>query len=129
MEILKAAIKNIALAVMAIGIGMGTVVAWRWVTTPGQVKISGDYSRIVADVGHGRPVMVVLKGCPHCEDARVWLGRHKVAFQEVEIGTNQSVQVLLKQHDINSTPTLITRRLLTVGFYPQIWATEFGIEK
>lgn len=127
-ERLKSMIRTIAtytlIAVCAIAIGVGSVYVARKLSAPALRPIPGDFASIVRDVGQGKPVMVVLQGCPHCADARTWLASKKMSVREVEIGSDDRIQTVLAANQIASTPTLILPSSLVVGFLPEVWDGE-----
>lgn len=82
----------------------------------------GDFGALVSTYGHGNPIMVTLKGCPHCKDAREWLRPRGIKVTEVPINSNKVVAAVRKKYHAYGTPTLITDSELIYGFEPDAWS-------
>lgn len=126
--ILLSVAKFCLLLALGLGLGYGAVSLWQWHGRADATKQfmasnvhAGDYAAIVPRVGHGEPVMVVLKGCHFCALARVWLASHHVRVVEVPIGSQPDIAIAMRRWDDNATPTLITTNALTIGFDADAW--------
>lgn len=112
-----------------LALGYGAVSAWQWhqqrTASASFLETNvhaGNHADLVAAIGHGQPVMVVLKGCHYCALARVWLKAHHQQVQEVAIGSQPRIEELMQRYDDHGTPTLIMNDALVVGFDAGAWA-------
>ena len=116
-------------ALLGISLGVGGVLAlnsWKKGESIAQMTRAGDYRLAFSKEKRAQPIMLVMKGCSYCEDARRWLIANNLSVSEVEIGMDPQINsVLLNERDIG-TPTLIFERKLIVGFDPEIWAKAFN---
>lgn len=54
------------------------------------------------------PTLYVKRGCPYCKAAKDYLGKRKIAYQEVEVGADPAQMKKLEEVSGQSkTPTLV----------------------
>lgn len=71
------------------------------------------------------PILVTLKGCPACADAKKWLADNNVTIKMLDTADNKdAVEKLMKEVHSDRFPTLVLRGQIVVGFDKGIYQSK-----
>lgn len=91
-------------------------VATQWLGDRAQDRI-GEQMAQAANGGDIR--MLSSLTCPYCTQARQWLERHGVPFDECFIERDAACEAAFEALPVRGTPTLIVRGQVQTGFDPE----------
>lgn len=87
--------------------------ASQWWVARGDSRVGERLAQAARD---GDIRMVSSLTCPYCTQARQWLERHRVPFDECFIERDAACQATFDALPVRATPTLIVRGQVLTGF-------------
>ncbi|MFH1401986.1 MAG: DUF5667 domain-containing protein [Parcubacteria group bacterium] len=79
--------------------------------------------------GVSKVIMYSLPTCPHCAEAKEWLGQHNIEYEEIDISKSEAAQEELRTRTGSAgVPTVVMDNNVLVGFSAGSFSEFFGIE-
>lgn len=116
-------VKHLLIVVLFLALGLGSgLIVGPWIiklSQPAPVAqiTDGNYSSYLQPSGK-YIVMFSLSTCPHCRDARAYLNRNGVAFQEYQIDKSKVAYEIYSKLKENIVPVILTSKHKMLGFSP-----------
>jgi len=112
---MSAFLKNVFSIFLGLVIGYFAVVTYQWFNQPDFVE-QGDFSLYVQQKNSDK-VLYTTSWCPNCKQAKLFLAKNNIDFEERDIESNIKWKNELKTLMSDSVPLLVMKDKKITGFY------------